>query len=107
MMQTDHITSNDYHHLPASPRQIAFAQSIARSTGRPVPEAVRDDRRALSDWIERNRTSTSAAGGRFEAYPTSRQVAFAERIARTKRRDVPRECFRDRTLMSRWIDSNV
>jgi hypothetical protein len=33
-------------------------------------------------------------------------VAFAERIARLKRGEVPPECFRDRALMSRWIDSN-
>ena len=38
--------------------------------------------------------------------PTSRQVAFAERLARIKRRAVPDECFRDRQLLSRWIDSN-
>ena len=37
---------------------------------------------------------------------TSKQVGFAERIARLKRSEVPPECFRDRTLMSRWIDSN-
>jgi hypothetical protein len=33
-------------------------------------------------------------------------VAFAERLARIKRRAVPDECFRDRQLLSRWIDSN-
>jgi hypothetical protein len=27
-----------------------------------------------------------------------------ERIARIKRRDIPHECFRDRTMMSKWID---
>ncbi|MCC5960507.1 MAG: hypothetical protein JJU08_14340 [Rhodobacteraceae bacterium] len=39
-------------------------------------------------------------------YPTSKQVSFAERLARAKRRSVPDECFRSRELMSRWIDSN-
>jgi hypothetical protein len=38
--------------------------------------------------------------------PTSKQVAFAERIARAKRRDVPDECYKSRDLMSRWITSN-
>ena len=38
--------------------------------------------------------------------PSSKQVAFAERLARIKRRAVPDECFRDRALMSKWIDGN-
>jgi len=38
--------------------------------------------------------------------PSSKQVAFAERIARAKRRDVPEECFQSRDLMSRWISAN-
>ena len=29
-----------------------------------------------------------------------------ERLARIKRRAVPDECFRDKGLMSRWIDGN-
>ncbi|MDB9804462.1 hypothetical protein OAC22_01045 [bacterium] len=37
---------------------------------------------------------------------SSKQVAFAERLARAKRRSVPDECFKSRELMSRWIDSN-
>jgi len=40
------------------------------------------------------------------AQPTSKQVAFAERLARLRRRAIPDECFRDRQLLSRWIDSN-
>ena len=38
--------------------------------------------------------------------PSSKQVAFAERLARIKRRAVPDECFRDKGLMSKWIDGN-
>jgi hypothetical protein len=30
----------------------------------------------------------------------------AERLARIKRRAVPDECFRNRGLMSKWIDGN-
>ncbi|KKN34480.1 hypothetical protein LCGC14_0793430, partial [marine sediment metagenome] len=36
----------------------------------------------------------------------SKQVAFAERIARLKRREIPQQCFRDKVMMSRWIDGN-
>ena len=42
----------------------------------------------------------------FDRLPSSKQVAFAERLARIKRRAVPDECFRDKGLMSKWIDGN-
>ncbi|GHC41095.1 hypothetical protein GCM10007291_48770 [Gemmobacter nanjingensis] len=42
----------------------------------------------------------------MDRLPTSKQVAFAEKLARTKRRAVPDECFRDKGLMSKWIDGN-
>jgi hypothetical protein len=42
----------------------------------------------------------------MDRLPTSKQVAFAEKLARIKRRAVPDECFRDRGLMSKWIDGN-
>ena len=44
---------------------------------------------------------------KFSNYPSSKQVAFAERIARMKRRNVPQHCFRDKTMMSKWIDGNL
>ena len=61
-------------------------------------------RRSLSAWIEAQAKlkSTAAADER----PTSKQVAFAERLARIKQRAVPDECFRDKGLMSKWIDGN-
>ncbi len=63
------------------------------------------DRARLSAWIDKHKSR--AVQGRFSNYPSSKQVAFAERIARIKRRQVPQECFRDRGLMSRWIDNNL
>jgi len=99
--------TNDYHHLPATDKQLRFAQQIATGLGKPVPDVVRGDRRALSEWIDENRVQATLNAGRFASYPTSKQVAFAERIARLKRRNVPSECFRDKVMMSRWIDSNL
>jgi hypothetical protein len=46
------------------------------------------------------------APSKFNDYPSSKQVGFAERIAKLKRTEVPPECFKDRALMSRWIDGN-
>jgi len=42
----------------------------------------------------------------LDSLPSSKQVAFAERLARIKRRAVPDECFCDKGLMSKWIDGN-
>jgi hypothetical protein len=96
--------SNDYHQLPATEKQLQFARKIAQGTGITLPWDVQQDRRALSNWIDENRSRLMS--GPVSSEPSSKQVAFAERIAWTKRRAVPQECFRDRTMMSRWIDNN-
>ncbi|MFT4013851.1 MAG: hypothetical protein QM682_10690 [Paracoccus sp. (in: a-proteobacteria)] len=88
--------------LPVTPRQIAYARSLAMRNRTLLPWDVQQDRRSLSAWIDAQARLKPVAGNE----PTSRQVAFAERIARIKRRAVPDECFRDRGLLSRWIDSN-
>ncbi len=97
--------SNDYHRLPASEKQVRFARQIAARARVAVPQSALADRLKLSEWIDANKGRAPKAS-RFANYPSSKQVAFAERIARVKRRAVPNECFKDRTLMSRWIDSN-
>ena len=97
--------SQDYHRLPASEKQLRFAYQLAARQKLALPDTVLADRQKLSDWISTHNQST-ASTSRFDHYPSSKQVAFAERIARIKRRAVPNECFKDRTLMSRWIDAN-
>ncbi|SFD14845.1 hypothetical protein [Tropicimonas isoalkanivorans] len=89
--------------LPATPKQIAYARSLALRNRTPLPWEVQQNRRALSAWIDAQARRAPTAG---DNRPTSRQVAFAERLARIKRRDVPDECFRDKGLMSKWIDGN-
>ena len=88
--------------LPATEKQIAYAKTLAAKCKLDLPENM--DRAALSKWIDTHKAP--APQGRFSEYPSSKQVGFAERIARLKRSEVPQECFRDKTLMSRWIDSN-
>lgn len=97
-------SSNDYHQLPATEKQLKFAREISQRAGIMLPWDVQQDRRMLSIWIDENRSKLSS--GRVSNEPSSKQVAFAERIARMKRRAVPQECFRDRSMMSQWIDSN-
>lgn len=88
--------------LPATPRQIAYARSLAMRNKTLLPWDVQQDRQSLSAWIDAQARLKPVGGNQ----PTSKQVAFAERIARIKRRAVPDECFRDRQMLSRWIDSN-
>ena len=89
--------------LPVTHRQLAYSKSLALRNQVLLPWEVQQDRRALSDWIDRQAHMRPADNG---GLPSSKQVAFAERLARMKRRAVPDECFRDKALMSRWIDSN-
>ncbi|MFN4100535.1 MAG: hypothetical protein ACK4GT_12235 [Pararhodobacter sp.] len=88
--------------LPATPRQIAYARSLALRNQTVLPWEVQQDRRSLSAWIDAQAKLKPASA--FDSLPSSKQVAFAERLARLKRRAVPEECFRDKGLMSKWID---
>ena len=90
--------------LPATQKQLRFAQQIASRTKADLPAELWTDRKRLSEWIDQHHTPLPRT--QFSNYPSSKQVAFAERIARLKRRQVPPECFRDKALMSNWIDSN-
>jgi len=91
--------------LPPTPKQVDYARQIANRLNARIPADTASDRRALSEWIDRHKAHATT---RRMTGPgaTSKQVAFAERIARAKRRAVPDECFRDAGLMSRWISAN-
>ena len=89
---------------PATPKQIAYARSLALRNQTLLPWEVQQDRRSLSAWIEAQSQLRPVSD--MDRLPTSKQVAFAEKLARMKRRAVPDECFRDKGLMSKWIDGN-
>jgi hypothetical protein len=97
--------SNDYHQVPVTEKQLAYARQISTRSGVVLPWEVQQNRYALSRWIDAHKIAKPT--GPFSNYPSSKQVGFAERIARMKRREVPQECFRDRTMMSKWIDANL
>ena len=90
--------------LPATPRQIAYARSLALRNQTLLPWEVQQDRRSLSAWIDAQARLRPMSA--MDRLPSSKQVALAERLARVKRRAVPEECFRDKGLMSKWIDGN-
>lgn len=95
--------SNDYHMLPVTDRQMRYARAIAAKSALEIPVEAQCDRKSLSDWISAHKPHDPSP---FANYPTGKQVAFAERISRGKRRPIPSECFRDKQMMSRWIDQN-
>ena len=90
--------------LSATPRQIAYARSLALRNQTLLPWEVQQDWRSLSAWIDAQAQMKPLSA--LDSLPSSKQVAFAEKIARIKRRAVPDECFRDKGLMSKWIDGN-
>ena len=90
--------------LPATERQIAYARSLALRNQSLLSWEVQQDRRSLSAWIEAQAQLKPVSD--MDRLPTSKQVAFAEKLAGIKRRAVPDECFRDKGLMSKWIDGN-
>ncbi len=96
------VQAEPHQTLPPTEKQIAYATTLAAKHGTQLPKNV--DRTALSKWIDAHKATKPTS--KFSNYPSSKQVAFAERIAKLKRNPVPPECFRDRALMSRWIDSN-
>ena len=93
--------------LSPTPKQLGFAWRISRALHEQIPDDAKRDRRAMSRWIDRHQADYRAeAPSRGSASATSKQVAFAERIAKAKRRAIPDECFRNAALMSSWIDAN-
>ena len=90
------------HLLPATPKQIAYARSLALRNQTLLPWEVQQDRRSLSAWIEAQARLKPVS--EMDRLPSSKQVAFAEKLTRIKRRAVPDGCFRDKGLMSKWID---
>jgi hypothetical protein len=83
---------------------MSYARSLAQKNQTLLPWDVQQDRRSLSAWIDAQAQLKPVA--ELDPRPTSKQVAFAEKLARIKRRAVPDECFRDKGLMSKWIDGN-
>ncbi|MXX88485.1 MAG: hypothetical protein F4213_18410 [Boseongicola sp. SB0677_bin_26] len=99
----------DYASLPPlrpSDRQLQYAGKIAASAGIALPKDVQLDRAGLSRWIEANRHRIAHSKRVADKLPTARQIAWAERIARGRKRNIPEECYKSRELLAKWIDAN-
>lgn len=91
-----------------TPAQVDYARKISQRLNEVIPWEDIQDRKALSDWIGAHQAAfkkqTYQKDRTYGA--TSKQVAYAEKIARRKRMNVPDECFKDAGLMSKWIGTN-
>ena len=99
----------DYASLPPlrpTDRQLQYAEKIANSAGITLPRDARLDRADLSRWIEANRHRIARSKRVADNLPTARQIAWAERIARGRKRSIPDEYYKNRELLAKWIDSN-
>ena len=85
-------------------KQVRFAQKIAQRGGILLPWNVLQNRRDLSNWIDQNAHVLQRSNSALSALPSSKQVQFAERIARRKKLSVPDICFKDKQTISQWID---
>jgi DNA topoisomerase-3 len=100
---------------PPSEKALALARKIATERGLDLPSELEADAKRLSDWIDGQTRGSTAKGaargggqpqsGSLDPRPTSKQVGFAEKIASRKRIEIPDECYRDRSPMSKWIDA--
>ena len=93
------------HQLLPTKKQMLFARHIAQIGALVLPWEAQQSRRSRSLWIDAHAQVLSKPRSDL-GLPSSKQVAFAERIARIKRRQVPDHCFKDSKVMSLWIDSN-
>lgn len=88
--------TKDHHRLPGKDKPLAFGRSMAADQNLRVSDHVIADRRFVSTWLDARQPKPRTAPTRFSSYPSSKQVAVAEHIARIKRRDVTRERFKGR-----------
>jgi hypothetical protein len=91
--------SNDYHQVPVTEKQLAYARQISTRSGVVRPWEVQQNRYAYSRWIDTLKIPKPTS--QFSNYSSSKQVGSAERIARMKRSEVPLDCFRHRAMMSK------
>ncbi|MCW3782979.1 DNA topoisomerase [Defluviimonas salinarum] len=84
---------------PPSEKQIAFAERIARETGKEIPAEARASGRALSAWIDGVKPSSGPRP------PSEKQLAFARKLAEENGARLPVAAETDGRQCSAFIDS--
>ncbi len=63
------------------------------------------DRKLLSEWITANKDKVVKGGD--DALPTSKQISFAEKLAKNKGMKIPIDTLKSRSLLSVWLNTNA
>jgi len=100
--EDEHLFEDDgpdepYFDAP-SPKQLAYAQSLALQVSEPITEDVTTDKDACSRFIEMCLT---------KAPPTPKQESFARRIADQLNMELPDDVLTSRSSCSQFIDENL
>lgn len=90
---------------PPSEGQLKFAKDIATALEEDIPPDAMADREKMKAWItEKKPLMPKKASGPRPA--SSKQVSFAQKIAKKKGIPVPAECLSDGGKLSDWISAN-
>jgi len=79
-------------------KMVAYAATIAKRMGIPVPAEVVESFDACKEFIDKNKDTKNP--------PTEKQLKFADAIAVRKGLQIPASALQDMRELSRWIDQN-
>ena len=82
--------------------QLNFARRIAGDMGKDVPQEAMASAKALSAWIDSNKSAAQAARP-----PSEKQLAFAQKLADEKGVPIPDEGRTSGAVLSAWIDEQT
>ena len=87
---------------PPSEAQVSYATRLAEQAGVEIPKDALAESKALSTWIEANKSKAPPA----THAPSARQMSYAKRIAGAKKKRIPDAALKNARALSTWIDSN-
>ncbi len=87
--------------LTPTPKQMAFARSLADRTRIPLPEGCEDDRRLVSSFITERLSDLARV--REEERPTAKQKALARKLCRERGMGLPAGVDSSKAAMSRFL----
>ena len=75
---------------PPSQKQIEFAQKIANDLSIALPDGYQEDLNICKEFIDKNLKTLNSKTLQNKA-PTSKQIAFAEKLAQEKNLELPKD----------------
>lgn len=93
--------------LPATAKQIAYAQKLADQNGVPLPRSATENSAAVSLFIDRYKATSRMQGSsspRDDTYPSDKQLLFAISLARQAKQGLPYTVMAEKNECSTFID---